>query len=539
MITTTKMTAHNDTELVTASLTGNREAFGHIVSRYQSLVCSLAYSATGNLTQSEDLAQETFVTAWKQLAGLREPAKLRSWLCGIARNVTNNWLRRQGREPSHAAESLEAIHESPSPEPLPHDQTISSEEAALLWRSLERIPETYREPLVLFYREHQSIEAVAQSLDLSEDAVKQRLTRGRKLLHEQVLVFVEGALSRTNPGKAFTIGVLAALPAFTISAKAATLGATAVQGSATAKAAATSGAIGAILGPVMGIFGTWVGYRMSLDDARTDAEKMYIRKFYRVLAMCIGGFMIVFTILMSFAPKIIAANKNLFIAVIIAMAASYAVAVIAVSVWSFRQRNKLLKLTADDTPTIHTKPAFEYRSATTLLGFPLVHIRVGGGLHAQRQIVKAWIAVGDCAFGLLFAFGGFTIAPLSIGGFAIGLLPFGGCAFGLLALGGFSVGVWSFGGLALGWQALGGCAIAWSAAFGGAAIAHDYALGGIATAAQFNNKIAAEAINALPFFHYGQIVLRHMVWLNLIWVLPMLYWWRLVVRQKKLRAAQA
>src|SRR4051812_31488639 len=46
-----------DTELVDESLSGNRDAFGHIVSRYQSLICSLAYSATGSLSQSEDLAQ--------------------------------------------------------------------------------------------------------------------------------------------------------------------------------------------------------------------------------------------------------------------------------------------------------------------------------------------------------------------------------------------------------------------------------------------------------------------------------------------------
>jgi len=227
--------ANNDAELVSASISGDRDAFGQIVARYQSLVCSLAYSATGSLSQSEDLAQETFVAAWRQLAGLREPEKLRAWLCGIARNLINNWLRRQGREPSHRAESLEEISESHSPEPLPIEQTISNEEQAILWRSLERIPEIYREPLVLFYREHQSIETVAQNLELTEDAVKQRLSRGRKMLHEQVLAFVEGALERTNPGKAFTLGVVAALPLLATTAKSATVGTAAAKGSAALK----------------------------------------------------------------------------------------------------------------------------------------------------------------------------------------------------------------------------------------------------------------------------------------------------------------
>src|SRR5438093_8199427 len=241
-----KTTDSSDSELVTQSLAGNRDAFGSIVARYQSLLCSLAYSATGSLSQSEDLAQETLVTAWKQLADLREPEKLRSWLCRISRNLTYDALRKEGREPIHKAESLEDIQESPAPEPLPSDYTIGREEEAILWRSIQRIPESYREPLVLYYREHQSVENVAAALELSEDTVKQRLSRRRKLLHEQVLAFVEGALERTRPGKAFTIGVLAALPRFTISAKAAAVGVAAAKGGTSTKAAVAGGLFDAI-----------------------------------------------------------------------------------------------------------------------------------------------------------------------------------------------------------------------------------------------------------------------------------------------------
>jgi len=53
---------------------------------------------------------------------------------------------------------------------------------------LERIPATYREALILFYREEKSIERVAIELELSEEAVKQRLSRGRKLLQDEVIV---------------------------------------------------------------------------------------------------------------------------------------------------------------------------------------------------------------------------------------------------------------------------------------------------------------------------------------------------------------
>jgi RNA polymerase sigma factor (sigma-70 family) len=275
------LAGNNDAELVGGSLAGNRDAFGQIVSRYQSLICSLAYSATGSLGQSEDLAQETFIIAWKRLGHLRERAKLRAWLCGIARNRINNFLRREGREPIRMAESLESLPESPSPGPLPADQTISNEEQAILWRSLERIPEIYREPLILFYREHQSIEAVARQLDLTEDTVKQRLSRGRKLLQEQVLAFVEGALERTNPGPAFTLGVLGALPALTISAKAAALGVAAAKATTAAKAAGVVGLFGAILSPLLAISGNYASYRMSLDEADSDEERGHVKRLFR------------------------------------------------------------------------------------------------------------------------------------------------------------------------------------------------------------------------------------------------------------------
>ena len=293
----------NDAELVAESLEGNRDAFRLIVERYQTLISSLAYCATGNVSRSEDLAQETFVSAWKQLAELREPAKLRPWLCSITRFLISKEFRRQGREPDYAAESLAAVDEWVSPEPLPPDQAISDEEKAILWRSLERIPEIYREPLVLFYREHQSIEAVAQDLGLSEDAVKQRLSRGRKLLQEQFLAFVAGALKQTSPGKAFTLGVIAALPLLATTAKAATVGtALASQGGVAAKTTALGGFLQAssqiLLGfvywmaPVLPL-GGYIGYKMGGDRQHSERARRSVTTFWRIM----GASMLLFVFL--------------------------------------------------------------------------------------------------------------------------------------------------------------------------------------------------------------------------------------------------
>lgn len=531
MTTTMSLTVPDDAQLVIASLSGNRDAFGMIVTRYQSLICSLAYSATGSLGASEDLAQETFITAWKHLRQLRERHKLRAWLCGIARNRINSTLRREGREPARIAEPLENIPESASAELLPDDQTISKEEEAILWRSLERIPENYRETLVLFYREHQSVENVAAALDLSEDAVKQRLSRGRKLLAEEVAAFVEGALARTNPGKAFTLGVLAALPAvLTTSAKAAAIGAVAAKGSVVAKSAAAFGMFNFIAAPVLGFVGPWLQYRVVLAAAKTAEERRLIRSYYSRLFALMLGFGIALVVVIVLSGKLVESHPWLFVCALTGLVAGYAAAAIRLGIWANAIFRKMLQ---EQDAAAHTpgRPIWEYRSRLELFRLPLVHFcfhRTATG----RAPVKAWIAAGNFAIGGLFAFGGMAVAPLSFGGVAFGLLPFGGLAFGLFPIGGFALGGWAFGGLALGWEAFGGCALAWHAAMGGLAVARDFALGGAAQATQANNEAASQFIKGDFFFQRMVVLSRYVGWLNLLWLLPILSWWRIVAKRK-------
>jgi DNA-directed RNA polymerase specialized sigma24 family protein len=115
----------DDAALVAATLGGDGEAFGRIVARYQALICSLAYSATGSLSQGQDIAQETFVAAWRQLRDLREPAKLRAWLCQIARNRICDTLRERERDPVSIAEPLEQALDFSAPQSSSQDQAIT------------------------------------------------------------------------------------------------------------------------------------------------------------------------------------------------------------------------------------------------------------------------------------------------------------------------------------------------------------------------------------------------------------------------------
>lgn len=201
----------SDAELLAASRRGERAAFAQLVERYQGVVCAVSYSGTGDRSLSEDVAQDTFLAAWRQLDQLREVERLRAWLCGIARNLAHKARRRRARE-LPVAEELEA-----EPGADLFEQVSDRQAERVVREALHRVPETYREALVLYYHEHRSAKEVAQALGISEAAVLQRLARGRQSLAQGVSALVERALASPLPRRSLVVGVLAALPALTAS----------------------------------------------------------------------------------------------------------------------------------------------------------------------------------------------------------------------------------------------------------------------------------------------------------------------------------
>ncbi len=233
-----------------------------------------------------------------------------------------------------------------SPEPLPPDQVISDEEKTILWRSLERIPEIYREPLVLFYREHQSIEAVAQDLELSEDAVKQRLSRGRKLLQEQFLAFVAGALKQTAPDKTFTLGVIAALPLLATTAKAATATATATKGSAIAKATGAGAFFQTIaaLSPIL-LLGGFFGFKMGGDARQSSQQRESVATFWRIVVGSLAAFVVLpflLLIVLNIQPVDFSGDfrQRVMGGITIWLGLMYAVVPAALILWAWQRRRK-------------------------------------------------------------------------------------------------------------------------------------------------------------------------------------------------------
>lgn len=282
-----------DAQLVAASRGGDRNAFGQIVRRYQGLVSGLIYASCGDVHQSEDVAQETFVSAWKSLSGLRDASKLPGWLCQIARHRLVDHSRSAASEKARLFEGQELEHLS-SPPP-PELEAIRAEENQLLWKTLLTIPQPYRETLVLYYRQEKSAAQVAQAMETTEEVVRQRLTRGRALLRDEMAAALERQLSRSAPGENFSLAVVAALPAMTVAQGSA---AAMMQGSA-AKGMSLFAMLAAWAAPVLTagfMIGGTVG---NIRRAATPRQRRIMATFWAMMWLIIVGWVVAFNLLIQ------------------------------------------------------------------------------------------------------------------------------------------------------------------------------------------------------------------------------------------------
>lgn len=527
--------AMSDEQLWQLACDGDRDAFSRIVERYQRLICSLAYSACGALGTSEDMAQETFITAWHRLKELREPNKLRQWLCGILRNIAASAARRELRR-GGAPESLEVVADEASPMDDPAGQAVTREEETLLWRTLAEMPESYREPLVLFYREERSIAEVATQLDLSEDTVKQRLSRGRALLREEMAALIESTLERTKPGAAFTLAVLAALPMISASSASAALTAGAIANSS----AGTAGkgilaklGLGAFAGPLIGLGCAWFGTKAAASTARSEKERDCILRHarYRIVVFC-WVMSIGLALVLTQAGKLYTPSAGWLVLGI----SAWVVALVGGIMLMVRRLNcevERIRITTNTTDAAYAKTlaaqgkqfreAKYLESETRPLGLPLFAIVLGAGKsdRNERRVVCGWIAVGDVAVSPFLAFGGIAIAPIAVGAITAGVLS-------LSVFWGVAVGVFALGSLAFGWWAVGCAAAGWKLALGFAAVARDYAVGIVTSATEANTHLAKEWLRSQWLADFTNLIIHQAHWwiLGIIIVTLVLNLWR-------------
>ena len=138
----------------------------------------VAFRYCRNAADAEDLVQEAFVVACRKLEQLREPEAARAWLAQVLRNL---WLR-QRKRPAPTL-SPEAVAAAAAPESPP--ERFDREKLLAL---LDRMPDEFREPLLLFYFEDFKYREIAEILGTPIGTVMSRLARGKAFLRERFVM---------------------------------------------------------------------------------------------------------------------------------------------------------------------------------------------------------------------------------------------------------------------------------------------------------------------------------------------------------------
>ncbi|CAG7648991.1 RNA polymerase sigma factor [Paenibacillus allorhizosphaerae] len=175
----------SDEQLVAEALGGNREAFAELVHRYKNKVYGLLRGMGADGMDAQDLAQETFLKAYRGLAGHDPSKSFASWLYTIAANgLRDHWKRK--RPPDDAAVAAEA-----SAGESPEEIYLQAERRSELRERLKRLPENYRMVLLLRYTNDLSYEEISGIMAVPIAKVQNDLHRAKKRL-KQVMTEEEG-----------------------------------------------------------------------------------------------------------------------------------------------------------------------------------------------------------------------------------------------------------------------------------------------------------------------------------------------------------
>jgi RNA polymerase sigma-70 factor (ECF subfamily) len=170
----------DEAEWIRRSRAGDADAFGPLVERYEHMVYALACRLTGSPAESEDLAQEAFIAAFRRLDSLREQTKFSSWLCQITVNTCLNWIkRRQRRDEIGRLWTEQAERDIEPANPAAESAT---ERAGQVAAALQRLPPKQRAALVLTLDHGLSHAEAAAVLGCAEATVSWRVFAARAKL---------------------------------------------------------------------------------------------------------------------------------------------------------------------------------------------------------------------------------------------------------------------------------------------------------------------------------------------------------------------
>src|SRR5690348_9493431 len=179
----------SDETIVEQALSGDADAFGEIVRRWERRIFALAYGMLGREEDARDATQETFLAAFRNLRGFRGEAKVSSWLHRIA---VNQCLTRQRRAKVRKESALEDSPESEfaaAVEESPASVVEGQQRTAAVRRALNGLPLELRQIVVMKEFEELTFREIAEALDVPLSTVKSRLYTGLKQLQLRLAKF--------------------------------------------------------------------------------------------------------------------------------------------------------------------------------------------------------------------------------------------------------------------------------------------------------------------------------------------------------------
>ncbi len=189
--------------LVECMRQGDRAAFDQIYERYQNRILRMAYLIVGNLADSEDIAQETFIKCYLHCSELKDSSGFKSWLFQILTRTAWHYGKKAARELPDPEIGLTAEH---SDGITALDHILESEQTSEICRAIRSLDMKYRLVVVYYYYNQMSTREIASACGCLEGTVKSRLFTARRLLrdvlqnNEQEVPYYEkaGQFGQTN-----------------------------------------------------------------------------------------------------------------------------------------------------------------------------------------------------------------------------------------------------------------------------------------------------------------------------------------------------
>ena len=182
----------SDLELVKQCQAGQTEAFDELVTRYRTRVFAMIYNMVHNEQDAWDLAQESFVKAWKSIKRFRGDSSFYTWMYRIVMNVTIDWLRKKqikgaGSEFDDSIQLKEidpASKTVPKADPLPHERMERNEIRAKIDNAIGQLSPEHRAVILMKEIEDMQYHEIAETLGCSIGTVMSRLFYARKKLQK-------------------------------------------------------------------------------------------------------------------------------------------------------------------------------------------------------------------------------------------------------------------------------------------------------------------------------------------------------------------